>query len=41
MLDLVEARNFAEIVTEHDALLQAIAGEKIKGMKTLIEEMKR
>ena len=25
MLDLVEARNFDEIVTEHDALLQAIA----------------
>ena len=35
MLDLVEARNFQEIVEEHDALLQAIADKDTDRVKAL------
>ena len=35
MLDLVEARNFEEIVAEHDALLQAIADKDTDRVKAL------
>ena len=35
MLDLVEARNFAEIVNEHDALLQAVERRDADAVRTL------
>ena len=35
MLDLVEARNFAEIVNEHDALLQAVERRDAAAVRTL------
>ncbi len=35
MLDLVEARNFAEIVNEHDALLQAVERRDAVAVRTL------
>ena len=35
MLDLVEARNFAQIVAEHEALLQAIAAKDTEQVKAL------
>ena len=35
MLDLVEARNFAEIVNEHDALLQAVERRDADAVRAL------
>lgn len=38
MLDLVEARNFGDIITEHDALLQAIERGERKAVTALIRK---
>lgn len=37
MLDLVEARNFSQIVAEHDALLQAVERREEKAVRALIK----